>query len=199
MNDLDKRKYEKLVNADLNVSIVENNDNQLIIDIYVSENIEPYVRHRDRRGRGGKYDPLAKYKTYLGNNVKQQLESLGITEPLEGELSLYVKYYKPFNKDHSQVFRLMALAHEIRPTVKPDSDNILKTIQDAFNEKVFNDDIQINTVKLEKFYYNEPKTYIRLIQNKINNTNRNNCKGKRLNKSLQEDYENKIKNIKLGF
>ena len=46
-------KWGKLVNADLNVSIVENNDNQLIIDIYVSENIEPYVRHRDRKGRGG--------------------------------------------------------------------------------------------------------------------------------------------------
>jgi len=199
MNDLDKRKYNKLVNAELVVTVTENSDTRLIIDIYVSENIEPYVRHRDRRGHKGKYDPLSEYKIYLGNTVKKQLNDLGILTPLNGELSLQVKYYKTFNKDHSQVFRLMALANEIRPTVKPDSDNILKTIQDAFNEKVFIDDIQINSVSLEKYYYNDPRTYIRIIQNKVNNSNRNLSKGKRLNKKLQEEYENKIKNINIGF
>ena len=199
MNDLDKRKYEKLLKAELNVSITEDTDDKLIIDIFVSENIEPYVRHRDRRGRKGKYDPLSEYKNYLGNTVRDQLKVLGINKPLEGELTLQVKYYKTFNKDHSQVFRLMALANEIRPTVKPDSDNILKTIQDAFNNKIFIDDIQINTVSLEKYFYTEPRTYIRIIQNKVNNNNKELCKGKRLNKNLQEEYEKKIKNIKLGF
>ena len=199
MNDLDKRKYNKLVNAEINVTITENTEDRLIVDIYVSDNIEPYVRHRDRRGRKGKYDPLAEYKIYLGDTVKSKLTEAGITEILEGELSMHVKYYKPFNKDHSEMFKLMALAHEIRPTVKPDSDNILKTIQDAFNNKIFNDDIQINTVSLEKFYYNEPRTYIRIIQNKTNNKNRNSCKGKRVNKILIEEYNKKINKINLGF
>ena len=199
MNDLDKRKYDKLLNAEILVSIIEDSKTQLVIDIYISENIEPYVRHRDRRGRKGKYDPLCEYKTYLGDTVKQQLVENNIEEPLQGELSLYVKYYKPFNKNHSEMFKLMGLSHEIRPTVKPDGDNILKTIQDAFNNKIFQDDIQLNTINLEKYYYNEPKTYIRLIQNKINNDNRELCKGKRVNKSVIEEYNKKIKKINLGF
>lgn len=45
-----------------------------------------------------------------------------------------------------------ALSGIIRPTVKPDADNVAKSISDAINEIVFKDDKQIVELQVRKFY-----------------------------------------------
>lgn len=45
-----------------------------------------------------------------------------------------------------------ALKGEIRPTVKPDCDNIAKNINDALNGIVYHDDKQIACLTVNKFY-----------------------------------------------
>lgn len=43
----------------------------------------------------------------------------------------------------------------LRPTVKPDCDNIAKNINDALNRIVYNDDKQIVSLTVNKFYSND--------------------------------------------
>ena len=42
------------------------------------------------------------------------------------------------------------------PTKKPDASNILKSIEDAMNGVVFNDDSQIVNIHVTKVYATEP-------------------------------------------
>ena len=53
---------------------------------------------------------------------------------------------KPKNK------RVEMLAGQVRPTKKPDCDNIAKTILDALNGIAYHDDSQIVTLVVEKWY-----------------------------------------------
>lgn len=192
---LSARKLEKLKKANISANKIETDD-YIIIDIaIVGANIEPSMRHRDRES-GGKYDPLNAYKKYLNKVV---MEQLNLNEIIEGEFFTHVKYYRTVNQDESELFRLMALAEEIRPLSKPDNDNILKTLQDAFNKSIFNDDIQISKVLVEKFFNEQEMTFIRFIKNKKHDRIMESIKGKRCNKKIRAEYEEKIKNVKVGF
>lgn len=193
-NETQKKKLEKLKNSTITATKTEN-DNQVIIDIYVSENIEPSMRHRDRSD-GGKYDPLNYYKKYLRKTVMEQLD---IPEPYEGEFHAYIKYYRTCTEDSSEYFKLKAYAHEIKPLKKPDNDNVIKTIQDTFNKYIFVDDIQVSKVVMEKFYSPTNSTYIRFVLNKEHQQEIDSIKGKKVNKKIREEYKNKIDNIKEGF
>lgn len=55
-------------------------------------------------------------------------------------------------KSWSKVKRLEAEYGAIRPTVKPDLDNIIKAVGDGCNEIVYQDDKQIHSVKARKVY-----------------------------------------------
>lgn len=48
--------------------------------------------------------------------------------------------------------RAEAISGALRPTVKPDSDNIAKCILDACNNIVFDDDKQVCDLVVRKFY-----------------------------------------------
>lgn len=49
---------------------------------------------------------------------------------------------------------------QIRPTKKPDSDNILKAVADALNQVAYRDDKQIVDTQVRKFYSETPRTVI---------------------------------------
>jgi Holliday junction resolvase RusA-like endonuclease len=49
---------------------------------------------------------------------------------------------------------------EIRPTKKPDADNILKAVLDALNGLAYNDDSQIVSARIEKLYSDNPRVEI---------------------------------------
>lgn len=52
--------------------------------------------------------------------------------------------------------RELALAGKIRPTVKPDSDNVEKAVKDALNGVVWRDDCQVVFTAKTKFYSATP-------------------------------------------
>lgn len=71
----------------------------------------------------------------------------------EGEqLVLELRIYKSIPKAFSKKKRLEALEGKIRPTKKPDIDNILKSVFDALNKVAYLDDTQIVKINVEKFY-----------------------------------------------
>jgi len=50
----------------------------------------------------------------------------------------------------------------IRPTKKPDADNILKIVSDSLNGLAYYDDKQIVKATLEKYYSKQPRLELRL-------------------------------------
>ena len=48
----------------------------------------------------------------------------------------------------------------IRPTKKPDCDNIVKCYLDALNDVAYKDDTQVVTCAINKLYGEEPHTYV---------------------------------------
>ncbi len=71
-------------------------------------------------------------------------------KPLKAEINVFMPVPQSYTKKKTQ----LALNNEIRPTVKPDCDNIAKNINDALNGIVYPDDKQIVSLIVNKFYAN---------------------------------------------
>lgn len=78
-------------------------------------------------------------------------------KPLENELAVSIKAYFEIPKSVSKKKREQMLNGNIRPTIKPDLDNIAKSILDALNKLAYLDDKQIVLLKVEKFYDVSPR------------------------------------------
>jgi Holliday junction resolvase RusA-like endonuclease len=81
--------------------------------------------------------------------------------PLDGALKVTVTAYMPAPPSWSGVKRAKAMAGEIRPSVKPDADNVLKTL-DALNGIVWIDDAQIVDAQIIKTYSASPRLVIEI-------------------------------------
>lgn len=71
-----------------------------------------------------------------------------IKYPLEVEINAYYPIPKSFSKKK----RLAAEENVIRPTGKPDCDNIAKAVCDALNNVAYRDDSQIVVLTVQKWY-----------------------------------------------
>lgn len=54
------------------------------------------------------------------------------------------------------------LSGEIRPTKRPDSDNILKAVLDGLNGVAYHDDAQIVDVQIRRFYSDNPRLAVKI-------------------------------------
>ncbi len=107
-------------------------------------------RARFSRKSGIAYTP-GKTRDYENNlRLSAQVCMIG-RAPLEGPLSVAVIASFPVPASWSKKKRDEAIAGAIRPTVKPDADNLLKVL-DACNEIVWRDDKQIVHASISKRY-----------------------------------------------
>lgn len=86
-------------------------------------------------------------------------EEMGLTfrgDPLEGPLDLRILVFCAVPASWSRKRRAEALAGLIRPTVKPDFDNIVKIYSDAANRFIWRDDAQIVGHEFTKWYGEAP-------------------------------------------
>lgn len=88
---------------------------------------------------------------------------------LTGPLSLHVKAYFQIPKSVSNKKKQEMLDGVIRPTKKPDADNILKSIADSLNMVAYDDDKQIVSGHIEKFYSDRARTEIIISELELNN------------------------------
>ena len=84
-------------------------------------------------------------------------------EYLEGELVATINAYYGIPKSTSKKKTTLMLNDEIKPTKKPDLDNIVKAILDSLNGLAYKDDSQVVKVISEKFYSEQPR--VELILN----------------------------------
>ncbi len=78
-------------------------------------------------------------------------------------LDMRIQAFYPIPKSVSKVQRERMINHEVRPTKKPDSDNIIKIIADSLNKLAYHDDSQIVDVMFRKFYSEKPRVTVTII------------------------------------
>ena len=77
---------------------------------------------------------------------------MGASEPLETPVTVAIYIRVEIPKSFSKQKRKDALANIIKPTKKPDLDNIAKCFLDAMNEVVYLDDKQVVNLHVTKVY-----------------------------------------------
>lgn len=88
-------------------------------------------------------------------NAEAYIRALAVHEgaqPVEGAVSLTMRAVFDVPKSWSRKRREAALLGEIKPTSRPDLDNIGKLVKDALNGVAFKDDAQVVSMHLEKAY-----------------------------------------------
>lgn len=83
---------------------------------------------------------------------------------LEGALRVEIEVFVGVPKSDSKKKREEKLNGIIRPTIKPDADNIAKTMLDALNGIAYIDDKCVVECEVKKFYGEDPCVYVKLIE-----------------------------------
>lgn len=94
-------------------------------------------------------------EAYLNSNSDKYLNP-------EDALCLKMVVYQPIPKSTSKKKHIEMLQGLIRPTKKPDVDNILKSVLDSLNQVAFYDDTQIVEITASKFYSDTPRIEIEI-------------------------------------
>lgn len=81
---------------------------------------------------------------------------------IETEIRLYVDIYRPIPKSLSKKKRAEAIAGQLRPTKKPDLDNLVKGIKDGMSKVIWHDDAQIVEMTVRKFYSENPRAVVKV-------------------------------------
>jgi Holliday junction resolvase RusA-like endonuclease len=84
----------------------------------------------------------------------------GVRFPDDAMLDVRVMAYYTIPKSISKKKRQAMLDHKVRPTKKPDFDNIGKVICDSLNGIAYRDDAQIVDAQVRKFYSDTPRVVV---------------------------------------
>lgn len=79
---------------------------------------------------------------------------------IDGQLRAEIKCYFAIPKSYSKKKRQSALKGDLRPTKKPDCDNIAKIILDALNGLAYKDDKDVVSCLIEKWYSENPRVEV---------------------------------------
>lgn len=96
------------------------------------------------------------------------------SEPLAGPLLLGVKAYLPIPQSRPVKWRQAALNGVIRPTTKPDMDNIIKHIKDCLSVMQFWEDDRLVVGYLPgtgKYYSVQPRWEVEILEWRAENEN----------------------------
>ncbi len=113
--------------------------------------VVPQGKQRARSGNGHHYTPAKtrEYETLIALHAKQAMIAEGL-QPLTGAVRVHIVAKMPMPKSWSQKKR-RAMNH-LPAVVKPDTDNIAKSICDAMNGIVYLDDKQVWCASIEKYW-----------------------------------------------
>ena len=84
--------------------------------------------------------------------------------PDDAMIDVRIIAYFVIPKSASKKKKQQMLDHEIRPTKKPDLDNICKLVCDALNALAYHDDASVVDCQVRKFYSDSPRLEIKISQ-----------------------------------
>ncbi|HGU6173192.1 TPA: RusA family crossover junction endodeoxyribonuclease [Escherichia coli] len=112
---------------------------------------KPFGKQRPRVTKQGiAYTPkeTVNYETFVKLLYMQKYNNIKLKGPLRMTIKAFYKIPKSVSKKEKELM----LQNIIRPTKKPDMDNIAKVILDALNGLAYEDDRQIVELYVSKFY-----------------------------------------------
>ena len=122
---------------------------------------EPCGKGRPRFTRNGHAYTPEKTVTYENNVRFAYLSEYGRQKfPETSQLRLEVKAFYGIAKSDSKKRKAAKIQGTIRPTKRPDMDNIVKAIADGLNAIAYHDDAQIVECSVEKWYSDEPRVEV---------------------------------------
>lgn len=125
---------------------------------------EPCGKARPRvvrnNGISRSYTPekTTNYEALVKMIYRQQHGTYIVDGPVRVRIAAYYSVPRSASKRKAQAMRGGAL----RPTKKPDCDNIAKIICDALNGIAFKDDAQVSQLYVEKWYADEPRVEVEI-------------------------------------
>lgn len=125
---------------------------------------EPVAKARPRVTRSGIAYTPAKTKNY--ETLVQELFIINYPKQalLDGQLEVKLDAYFTIPKSTSQKRKLLMAKGEIRPTKRPDLDNVAKSVLDALNSLAYGDDSQIVSLNVNKYYSDKPRVEVEITE-----------------------------------
>ena len=131
----------------------------MTITFFIPGDPRPHLRHRDRAGGRGKYDPSAKDKEAFLYLAKKYAPKKPIKGPIEMILHFAMKRPKSHYGTGRNSWKLK-LSASGSYVAKPDLGNLVKLVEDALNGVFYVDDAQIWSTDAMKAYRDEPGTMV---------------------------------------
>ena len=85
-------------------------------------------------------------------------------EPYDGQLRAEIEVFIQVPKSDSKLNKQAKIIGEIRPTIKPDCDNLAKSILDSLNGWAYRDDKQVVELSVKKFYAEQSEVRVKLME-----------------------------------
>ena len=134
-----------------------------MLEVEVIGDITGKARPRMNTYTGVAYTPTkTNYYEYLVKKAFQ--DKYGGIDLIPGNIAVKVTIIAYFGvpKSASNKKSQQMLNQLIRPTKKPDIDNITKIVLDAMNKFVIYDDTQVVELEVKKYYSKSPKIYVKV-------------------------------------
>lgn len=125
---------------------------------------KPFGKQRPKFARMGKFTKAYTPKETVNYETLVKLRFMAgypNQVPLTGPINLSITIYQQMPKKSKKITAMME-SNDIRPTTKPDIDNVIKIIGDALNGVAYVDDKQIVMVYAQKFYSTIPRVEIEI-------------------------------------
>lgn len=125
---------------------------------------EPFGKQRPRFKKIGNFtktytpEKTISYENYI--KVLFQDEAKGDKFSDDAMLDVRIIAYYGIPKSVSKKKREMMLEHKIRPTKKPDFDNIGKVVCDSLNGIAYRDDAMVVDAQVRKFFSEKPRVEV---------------------------------------
>ena len=115
---------------------------------------EPKGKDRPRFSRKGKFvktytpEETTNYEDHVRNEYRKAAHG----QFFAGEVHMEIDCYFSIPKSTSKKKTALMVSGEIRPTKKPDADNVAKIVADALNNVAYKDDTQIVELIVRRWY-----------------------------------------------
>ncbi len=127
---------------------------------------EPKGKGRPRFSKVGNYvkartpQDTVVYENFVKLQYQEQTKNRRF--PDDAILDMRIIAYYSIPKSASKKKREQMLAGMLRPSKKPDMDNVVKVIADSLNGIAYRDDTQIVDCQVRKFYSDTPKVMVQI-------------------------------------
>ena len=128
------------------------------------------VQAKQRPRFNGKFAYTPSQTKIFENWVKESflVSNKNATPIVDNPIKVEIVTFFDIPKSASKKKQQLMISGKIRPTIKPDTDNIAKSILDSLNGIAYSDDKQIVELVVKKYYSMQPRSIVKIKEIEIN-------------------------------